>query len=211
MRPIPRTLEETCDPARLALVVYDMQAGIVPQIADGDRVLAQVRRLLDAARAAGVRVVFTRHTSMPLELMGTFQLRQAMIWQRADRPEDVVSPFPRDSEPWQLAPGLEPRPSEAVFDKIAMSAFVGTPLDEVLRDCGVDVVAIAGIALEVGIEPTARHAADLGYIPIVVEDACGAGDAEAAGRSLAQLRFAGDALLCDVEALSTALLSSPSG
>jgi len=61
---VPRTLEEACDPTRLALVVYDMQAGILGQIADRDRVVAQVVRTLAAARAAGVRTVFMRHVTL---------------------------------------------------------------------------------------------------------------------------------------------------
>jgi nicotinamidase-related amidase len=53
-----------------------------------------------------------------------------------------------------------------------MSAFEGTRLDLVLRDCGIQAVAIVGVALEVGIEPTARHAADLGYIPCLHVGQC---------------------------------------
>jgi biuret amidohydrolase len=69
-------------------------------------------------------------------------------------------------------------------------------------------VAVVGVAMEIGIEPTVRHAADLGYIPIVVTDACGAGNAEAAVRSLAALRFAGDALLTDTEEFCSVLARS---
>ena len=79
-----------------------------------------------------------------------------------------------------------------------MSAFEGTLLDIALRDCGINAFLIAGVAMEVGIEPTVRHGADLGYIPIVVTDACGCGHAEAAERALASLRYAGDALFTDV-------------
>jgi nicotinamidase-related amidase len=64
---------------------------------------------------------------------------------------------------------------------------------------------ICGIALEVGIEPTVRHSADLGFIPVVVRDACGAGDAAAAERSLAALAFAGDALIAGTEEVVAAL------
>ena len=89
---------------------------------------------------------------------------------------DEVKPwFLPDSPNFQLIPELRPRGSEAVFDKITMSAFEGTPLDIVLRDCRLDSFIIAGVAMEVGIEPTVRHALDLGYLPIVVADACGAG------------------------------------
>jgi biuret amidohydrolase len=194
---IPRTLEEVCDPRRLALIVYDMQAGVLRQIKNADTIVTRVVEVLDAARSAGVRVVFLRHLSMPKELMGVFQLRMAMTWQRVDS-VDAVSPwFLRDSPGFDLIPELAPHATEAVFDKITMSAFEGTPLDIVLRDCGINAFAIVGVATEVGIEPTARHGADLGYIPVVVADACGAGDEKAAQRSLDGLEYTGDTLLTD--------------
>ncbi len=58
--------------------------------------------------------------------------------------------------------------------------------------------------MEIGIEPTARHAADIGIIPVVIEDACGAGHAEAAQRSCESLRFAGDAIMTDTAAFCAA-------
>jgi nicotinamidase-related amidase len=66
-------------------------------------------------------------------------------------------------------------------------------------------MALVGVATEIGIEPTARHAADLGIVPIIVEDACGSGHAEAAQRSIESLKFAGDAVFTDVGAFSRAV------
>ena len=60
-------------------------------------------------------------------------------------------------------------------------------------------------ATEVGIEPTARHAADLCFIPVIIADACGAGDETAAQRSLEALRFAGDAIISDTETFTDLL------
>jgi biuret amidohydrolase len=194
---IPRTLEEACDPRRLALVVYDMQIGVLGQIKDADAIARQVMEVLDAARSAGVRVVFLRHLSMPRELMGVSQLRMAMAWQRVDSVDAVSSWFLRGSPGFELLPELAPRPTEALFDKITMSAFEGTPLDIVLRDCGVNAFAIVGVATEVGIDPTVRRGSDLGYIPVVVTDACGAGDEKAARRSIEGLEYTGDALFTD--------------
>jgi nicotinamidase-related amidase len=152
-------LEEAVGDSRhLALLVYDMQVGILSQLADGDRVLGQVR----AAQS-------------------------------------------------QLAPELAPTSREAVLDKITMSAFEGTWLDIALRDCGVTTVVVVGVALEIGVEPTARHAADLGYIPVVLTDACGAGDPQAGQRSLDSLRFTGDTLLTDVDQFCAVLAQSPPG
>ena len=198
---IPKTLEEVCDPRRMALVVYDMQVGILSQLKNGEQIIAPVLQVLQAARAAGIRVFFSRHMSLPKELMGVFQLRTAMAWQRVSSVEQVKPWFLRDSPGFQLIPALSPLPSEAIFDKITMSAFEGTLLDIALRDCGINAIAIVGVAMEVGIEPTVRHAADLGYIPVVVTDACGAGHEEAAQRSVASLAFAGDAMMTDVKTI----------
>jgi biuret amidohydrolase len=196
--PIPDTLADVCDPDRLALVVYDMQVGIVGQLAEGAEVTDRVGRVLEAARKAGVRVFFSRYMTLPTELMGIFQLRTWMAWQRKDRVEDVVSPFLRDSPGFEVVPDLAPLASEAIFDRLSMSAFEGTPLEYALRDAGVTAFAIVGVAIEVGIEPTVRHGADCGLVPVVVTDACGAGDHAAAKRSLDGLAAAGDAILTDI-------------
>ncbi len=202
---IPRTLEELCNPRDLALLIYDMQVGIVRQLENAAPIIARVRQVLEIARAARVRTFFTRHLSLPRELMGAFQYRMAMSWQHVERPEQVEPWFLRDSPGFQLLPEMTPLRSEAIFDKITMSAFEATPLAIALRDCGVRAVAIAGVAIEVGIEPTARHAADLGIVPVIVGDACGSGNREAGERSLASLRFAGDALVTDVAAFARLL------
>ena len=81
---IPTTLEEACDPRRMALLVYDMQVGIISQIKNGSQVTAQVLRVLEAARTTGVRIFFSRHLSLPKELMGVFQIRTAMAWQKVE-------------------------------------------------------------------------------------------------------------------------------
>jgi nicotinamidase-related amidase len=205
---IPDSLAEVCDPDRIALLVYDMQVGAVGQLDDGPQVTERVGRVLEAARRAGVRVFFNRYMTLPTELMGTSQLRMWMAWQHKDRVEDVVSPFLRDSPGFELVPELVPRESEAVFDRLSISAFEGTPLGFALRDAQVTAFAIVGVAMEVGIEPTVRHGADLGLIPIVVTDACGAGNPGAAKRSLDALAFAGDAILTDTSTI-TGLLARP--
>ncbi len=198
---VPETLEEACAPSRTALLVYDMQVGILRQIATAESVTSRVLKVLGAAREAGVRVFFIRYMSLPRELMGVFQLRMGMAWQRVASVDQIQPWFLRDSPGFPLVPEISPLPSEAIFDRITMSAFEGTPLDIALRDCGITSFVIVGVAMEIGIEPTVRHGADLGYIPIVVTDACGAGHPEAAARSIASLKFTGDALLTTTEEL----------
>lgn len=202
---VPRSLSDACRPEQLALVVYDMQVGILAQISDPARVIQNVREVLEAARGARVRTFFTRHVTLPVELMGVAQLRMWRTWQGVDGLEEVRSPFLPDAPQTQIVPELRPNETEAVVDKLTLSAFAGTPLELALRGAGVGAIVIVGVATEIGIEPTVRHAGDLGFISVVVTDACAAGNAEAGARSIDTLRFLGDAILTDVAGFRDAL------
>src|SRR5579872_108338 len=205
---IPVSLDEIVTPQNTALIVYDMQAGITRQIRNGPEITENVARVLGSARTAGLRVFFTRHMSLPRELMGAFQYRTAMAWQRVDSPDKVNPLFLRDSPAFQITAELGPRPSEGIVDKIAMSAFEGTYLEMALRDCGIRSFIIVGIALEIGIDPTCRQAADLGFWPILVQDACGFGSEEAGNHSLASLKHMGDTTITDVATICDLLAKS---
>jgi nicotinamidase-related amidase len=204
---IPSALADVANPASMALLVYDMQTGICSQV-ESERVEAAIASVLEAARAAGIRIAYSRHLSLSKAWMGATQYRTAMAWQRKSDPAEV-SPWFLPGTPGQsIVPELTPAADDFVFDKSGMSAFEGTPLRFALADAGIRALAIAGIAMEIGIEPTARHAADLGIIPVIIEDAVGWGNKEAADRSIAGLRFAGDAMFTTVAELSQLFAAS---
>jgi biuret amidohydrolase len=75
--------------------------------------------------------------------MGAFQTRMAMAWQRVDDPAAVKPWFLRGTPGFELVAELAPTDDEFVFDKLAMSAFEGTPLQFALRDCGITTLAIS--------------------------------------------------------------------
>jgi nicotinamidase-related amidase len=202
---IPTRLEDVCSPRGMALLVYDMQVGICSQIGGSNLIVRQVTRALDAARAAGMRVVYTQHLSLSKSWMGATQYRTAMAWQSKEEPADVKPWFLRDAPGYAIVPELAPQPDDAVFAKLAMSAFEGTPLAFALRDCGINALAIAGIATEIGIEPTTRHATDLGFIPVLLADACGPGEEEAGKRALDTMRFMGETIVSDVDTFARLL------
>ena len=202
---LPTHFEDWCDPGRTGLLVYDMQLGVCRQVAQASAVIQRCGVALEAARTAGMRVAFTRHQSCPRPWLGATQLRTAMAWQRASSPEAVQTWFPRGAPSAEIVPELAPLADELVVDKLSMSAFEGTPLATAWRDCGLVGVAIVGIALEIGIEPTVRHATDLGLVPIVLADACGSGRVEAATRAVATMRFVGEAVIGEVAAFAGAL------
>jgi biuret amidohydrolase len=193
------------DAGRTALLVYDMQRGIAKQIADAERVIAACKTAIDAARGAGMRIAYSKHMSPPRAWLGTTQLRTAMAWQRVQRPEDVKSWFLRGSEASEIVPELAPTDEDLVFEKFTMSALVGTSLEFALRDCEIVNLVIVGIALEIGIEPTVRSATDLGFVPVVLSDACGWGSPAAGERALETMKFVGEAILMDTKAFVAGL------
>jgi biuret amidohydrolase len=198
---IPTKPTELCNPSRTALIVYDMQVGVVSQISEGKLVSECCAALVGSARKGGYSIYFTRHRWLPNRLAGVGQFRRAMIWQHADDPLKTAPPFVPGSPAWQIVPELTPKDDECVIDKITMSAFEGTFLNNAMRDAKLEAFIIAGIALEVGIAPTIRHGADLNYIPIVVTDACGSRTAEDKERVLAELAGTGEVLGVDSKTL----------
>ena len=202
---VPETVAEMCRPGTTAVLVYDAQAGILAHVQEREAVVGRISAVVSAARAASVPVVYVRHISLPPAAMGVATLRAAMAWQRQARADRVVQAFPPSAPPTQLVPELAPRPDEPVFDKLGMSALVGTPVEAVLRDRGVTTLVLVGAVLEIGIEPTARHAAALGFLPVVVDDACGVVDRDAAQRSLASLDYSLLSYRCSTAELVAAL------
>jgi len=181
---VPETLTEALDPERTALIVYDMQVGIMRQLQRAAEITATVAQVLAAARAAGIRTCFLRHTSLPKNLMGVFQLRQALAWQRKTTIDEIQPWFLRGSESHEIVPELAPRDTEAVFDKIGMSAFEGTPLDTMLRLGGVRRLVITGYAADNCVLLTAADAYMREYRLDVPRDCIGAKSAGALRRAL---------------------------
>jgi nicotinamidase-related amidase len=170
---IPETLQEKVAPTRCALVVYDMQVGIVPFIQHRAAVVAAVAQLVTSARQNRVPVFFARHYSLPLKLAGIAQLRSALRFQRAAQVSELKDRLLQGSPEYQIIPELKPTSDDIVFDKIGMSFFVGTPLEFCLRDLQIDTLILTGCVAEIGIQPTLTHAIDLGFAPVAVKDACG--------------------------------------
>ncbi len=169
----PTSLSEIVDPSRTALLVYDMQVGIVPYVQESQRVIQTVVRLITAAHEKKVPVFYSRHFQLPLKTIGASQLRSAMRFQRVSRVSAVVASLQKGSPETQIVPELPVGPDDVVFDKLGMSFFVGTPLEFCLRDLGVISVIVTGCVAEIGVQPTVAHAEDLGFFTVTVSDACG--------------------------------------
>jgi gluconolactonase len=131
--------------------------------AASQHVVENVRRVLDAARAAGSAVFHNRIVVYPRHELGG---SNAPIF-RMLGPESLLLGT------WGAAiiDGLDPQPEEPVLDRVRMSAFNGTSLDVMLRNLGVTDVVIVGVWTNMAVEHSARDAVDHGYRVTFVSDA----------------------------------------
>ena len=164
--------ELTIEPAKTALVVIDLQLGIVAFPAAPHPAAEVVRNAANLARAlrgAGGTIVFVHITP---SADGRDGLRPIT---------DEVPPAGRPLPPpdWaDFAPELGIEPSDILIGKRQWGAFYGTELDLRLRRRGVDTIILCGISTTLGVESTARDAFERGYNQIFVEDAMAAREAE---------------------------------
>ncbi|MTJ82258.1 MAG: isochorismatase family protein [Telmatospirillum sp.] len=148
-----------------ALVLIDLQSGILSlptRPRPAAEVLTTGRILAERFRARGAPVVLVNVDFGPERAYappGTTQ--QASVRAGGSLPPE-----------WsRLADGLA-APGDILITKRQWGAFTGTGLDQTLRRLGVDTIVLGGIATNFGVESTARHAWELNYHVVVVEDAC---------------------------------------
>lgn len=144
-----------------ALIVVDMQNGFCEDagfmaridfdISTSRAAIGPVRRLVDAAHAAGVPVFFTRYTLNPDYSDGGLLLE---VLPQVEGTGGMV----RDTWDAEVVAELAPGPQDRVIDKTRYSAFYGTDLEEQLRALGIDTVVVCGVTTNVCVESTVRDA-----------------------------------------------------
>ncbi|HEY6833547.1 MAG TPA: isochorismatase family cysteine hydrolase [Pseudolabrys sp.] len=186
--PLPLHTKDFLDPRRAALVMWDMQNGLAGRAPRVGSIRDNALKLLEAAERHGLPVIWSRHVLPPLHLTTGPFLLFLMKKQKVDHPDKLVATMQSGMEDTNFIDGLMPKPHHIVLEKSQPSLFVDTPLDLRLKTLGIDTLIICGVATDIGIEFTCRHAAALGYFTVAVEDASGAYSDEAHERSLAFLR-----------------------
>ena len=160
----------TLDPKTTALVVIDLQNGIVgmatvPHTAPD--VVTRSTQLADAFRAKQALVVLVHVDTGP-----NGELFPRTI---ADVERPRMAPAPGWSD---IVPELGPKPGDAVVTKHQPSAFFGTDLDIHLRRRGITTIVLCGISTNVGVDSTARTGYEHGYNLVFVSDAMTGRDAD---------------------------------
>jgi gluconolactonase len=170
------------DPSRCALLIQDLQNDVImeggafassgaPAHAKDQRIVENVRRLADAARARGVIVI---HVWFIVEPGAPGVTLNAPLF------EGLVDSKAMVRGGWGAGPvaGLEPRAGDFVVEKMRMSAWEGTRLETILKATGRDFLINTGAWTNMSIEHTARTGADKGYFVITPEDCCSTMNAE---------------------------------
>ncbi len=204
----------TLDPARTALIAVHLQNDIVGTSgafapffrAEIDRVgtLTTAKRVLDAARAAGVPVVYTRVAWRPdySDLHANSPLLNIVVQQNC-----LVDGTPGAA----IIDELAPQDGDRVITHQRIGGFHDSDLDDLLRNASVDTVAFLGVATNASVEGTARVASDLGYQVLVVSDACSAATPQAHAASLESLGLLAEITTTDdlIAALATEAADAP--
>lgn len=138
---------------KAALLVIDVQMALAHEDALGTErscpeAESNITRLLEKFRGSGSTVVHILHH-------GT----------------DPDDPFHPDAPGCAVQPFAAPATDEPIVVKTGSSGFVGTSLQEILRDAGVERVILCGATANHCVESTTRNAADLGFQPIYAADA----------------------------------------
>jgi nicotinamidase-related amidase len=147
-----------------ALIVIDLQKGIVAMqtVHPAGEIISRSAQLARAFRQRGLPVVLVNVT--------------AVAPGRTDAEKPKFSPPPDWTD---LVPELDQQPSDHIVSKQRVGAFIGTSLNDYLRQRGVTQVFLTGIATSNGVEATARSAYDYGYNVVIVVDAITDRNAEA--------------------------------
>ena len=168
-----------------ALIVWDMQRRIALQAFNFRQIVPNIKKLIDIYHSAKMPVIYSQHTNVPYEYMTKPQIRSSM--RRGIDPKTTQVMMENTPE-WQFIDELPPSKQDLVVKKYSSSFFVGTMIDTMLRAKNVDTLVIVGVSTEFGVEATARHANQLGYFSVVVEDAVGSADMEMHEGSLRLMR-----------------------
>ncbi|MBV9357640.1 MAG: cysteine hydrolase [Chloroflexi bacterium] len=169
------------DPRRAALLVIDMQRDFVDPGGFGEalgndvsllrQAVPPTRRVLEAARAAGILIVHTREGHRPdlSDLPEAKRVRGHLTSGIGD-----AGPMGRILVRGEYGHGivdeLQPLPGEPVVDKPGKGAFYATDLDTILKNRDIKSLIVTGVTAEVCVQTTVREANDRGYECLVLAD-----------------------------------------
>ncbi len=161
-------VEKIIKNGKLGLIIWDVQEALVSRIFNRNEFIENVQQIITAARKKGIPIFYTKITPLP---------------EKFESPVRRTSGFGRFN-PGDIVKEVYPSEGDIILNKNTASIFTGTNFELMTRNANIDTLLFTGIATEIGVETSARHAQTLGYFTIIIEDAVSSGDKEAHDRSL---------------------------
>lgn len=158
--------------SHMALLVMDMQVGIVTRYAQVGDLLTTISTAITAARAASIPVIYVAVAFRPgyPEISPRNKSFSAVKQQQSSLSAPMITP--------EIHPAIAPLPTDIVVTKRRVSAFSGSDLEVVLRAQGISHLVLCGIATSGVVLSTLREAADKDYQLTVLADCCVDNDEE---------------------------------
>ncbi|HXZ97950.1 MAG TPA: isochorismatase family cysteine hydrolase [Candidatus Acidoferrum sp.] len=166
-------IKDSLSPTRTALIVWDVHEALVASIFNREDFLRKASELVDAARTKGICIFYTKVTPLPEKFESKARL---LMWRGRKR-----------FEPGDIVKEIYPRQGDVVLNKNTASIFVGTNFEYMARNASLSSLVFTGIATEMGVESSARHALNLGFLPVIAKEAVSSSDKDAHLRSLVNM------------------------
>lgn len=180
------TIQEIVDPKHSCLVVWDVQNGLVDRIFNKEAFLANLKNLIERLRSR-MPVVYTLITPVAKGFDSPWRYFSAMRRWNVNDVSKLPSFMAIGSKEREIPAMVQPQSTDIVIDKPATSIFIGTHFEYMMRNRGITTLIFTGIATEIGIDSSARDAANRGFYPVIVSDCVSSADRESHERSLATL------------------------
>ncbi|GAQ43960.1 hypothetical protein ABZX51_009781 [Aspergillus tubingensis] len=150
---------------RAALLLLDVQNGIVNRLENTSQYLQTLSTVTQAARDAQFTII---------HVVTAFRAGHPECNPRNPSMGRVkeMGGFRNNDESTQVHPAVTPREEEPIVTKYRVSAFTATELDLILRSIGITELVVAGLITSGAVLSTVRAAADLDYSVTVLEDGC---------------------------------------
>ncbi|HEY7316101.1 MAG TPA: cysteine hydrolase [Candidatus Binatia bacterium] len=161
---------EVVDPKHTGLLLWNFSPGAIARCFNGDAVVENTKTLLTKARQSGVRILYSTPGFPGWENVGAPMIRMRMKQLRIADPNSANWPKRDSFKKNGFAVGLEPAENDTVFEAFLPNAFLGTSFEWWLRKHGLKTLVLTGVALETGIDGTARDALNLGYYTVIARD-----------------------------------------
>jgi nicotinamidase-related amidase len=184
---IYENLKEIVNPAHSCLVVWDVQNALVSRIFNKAEFIPALKNLVNALRGK-IPVVYTLITPPQKEFRSSWSYYSMMKRFGIDDPAKLPEFIVKGSNDANISEDVAPKAGDVLLEKPSASIFIGTYFEQMMKNRNIKTLIFTGIATEIGVESSARDAANRGFYPVIAADCVSSMDKDAHNRSLENMK-----------------------